>query len=79
MPKKLESYEFPGRRRKGKYPWDDLFDGGVWRVTKEDLDGTKPESFLGSVQQQASRREVKYRSHVEDDGSVVIQALSETS
>jgi hypothetical protein len=73
MAEKIESYEF-GRGR-GKYPWEEWLDGNVWKATAgEDFD-ISAENFKASVYAAATKKRLKARVAVTEDGNVVWQAF----
>lgn len=75
MSEKLDSFP-TSYTKKSKYPWDEWFDGSVWKLTqKDDFPETKPTSFRVTIYTSAKNRGLSVRIHeLDTDGSLVIQA-----
>jgi hypothetical protein len=64
---------FPGKSHRGKYPWDQWFDGQVWLLERgKDFD-IQPYSLRTLAYDQAVKRGIKCRAHL-DGNSVYIKA-----
>lgn len=70
---KLQDYTF-NRATTSRYPWDQLLDGGIYRMSPVDLELTSAKNFRIAAYAQAKRRGLKVRTTVEADGSLVMQA-----
>ena len=71
--------EMPNGRvnpRNSKYPWDELFDGRVWRVDPREEYGVKAKSFADAARNSASRKSISLSVFVDDDGIVFLQAVT---
>lgn len=78
MAEPLSTYEFRGRGRPTRYPWDQWFDGRIWRLTPDDFAGTTPIKFRQAALSAASRRRLPVKTRIEGD-TVVMQATPRPS
>ena len=72
MAEVLEKFSFT----RGRYNWDDWFDGQIWRLEQGEDFEVDPSSFRSTITAAARRYEVSVRTSV-DGGSVVLQAVAE--
>jgi hypothetical protein len=76
--KQLTDFKFMPRTRgrSSSYPWDEWFDGAVWKLTRGvDFPGD-PHSFRTNAYAKARSRGLRLRAQVIDRGdAVVIQAV----
>lgn len=76
MAEVLEEYEFVSHRvGKGSYPWDEWLDGEIRLLVRdEDYRAKKDRNFVTGAQTKASKRGLKLKYDIVEDG-VVIQAV----
>jgi hypothetical protein len=72
MAMKLASYAFI--RGTGKYDWDIWLNGDIWQLEPGEDFTCKPNGLKQQCYGKASKRGLKVRVAVEDDGAVVVQA-----
>lgn len=75
MAERLDGADLPVRRGGApqKYPWDEWFDGSVWRlILGEDFE--EYQLMRVSAYQAARRRGMKCSLRKEQDGNVLLQA-----
>ncbi len=76
MAEVLKTFDFSkAGTRSSKYPWDEWCDGKIRRVVQGKDFESKPTTFRSALHNQASRREMKVRAHVEEK-AVVFQFYS---
>ncbi len=73
MAEVLDNFEW--RKRRGKYPWDQWFDGRIWKVIQgEDFD-VAVNSMRAAIYQNAKNNGLNTKITVsQKDGSVIFQA-----
>ena len=74
MAHRLDSYDFPPGGRSGKYPWDEWFDGHVWRLIGGEDFQTPVRNFRRQAISAAQRRGLKAQTAVKD-GDVILRAF----
>lgn len=69
--------EFPAHRRgvrTSQYPWDEWFDGSVWKLTEGEDFTCKPESLRSSATAAAAAQGLALKTSVDpDDNAVILQ------
>lgn len=75
MPEQLTDFEFTSNAGGGRYDWDTLLDGTIYRLTRGTDFNAKPQSFLTTVRKQADKRNKTVRTQIESDTSLVMQAV----
>lgn len=77
MAKRLD--EFPDERRRGKYPWHEWFDGGVWLLRQGEDFQTSAASMRATAFRAAAAasKQIRTRITTDDDGTeaLVIQVV----
>lgn len=78
--KKLEQYDWQGRGpRSSFYNWDQLFDGGIYKLRERDDINGKVQSFRTTVYAKAKERQLLIRTDIIKDGdnrpAIIIQAF----
>jgi hypothetical protein len=69
----LESYNFRSVGRECTYPYDDWFDGQIWKLTKGFDFECQPNSLRQAFYAAAKRRGIKVQVSILANGDVVIQ------
>lgn len=74
MPHEIEEHNFGRLTRSPKY--DEFLDGKIYVWTEDELAeyGNGAISLRGSLYSAANRRDLKIRSQIREDGSLVVQA-----
>ena len=75
MAERLDDFEWS--RAGKKYPWDQWFNGEVWKLTKGEDFTIRVDSMITSAYQIAKKRGVRVRvRRIEDEQALVLQRLS---
>jgi hypothetical protein len=69
----LESYNFRSVGRECTYPYDDWFDGQIWKLTKGFDFECQPSSLRQAFYAAANRRKIKIHVSMLANGDVVVQ------
>jgi len=77
LPPKQVGKKTARRRRSGKYPWDQWFDGSVWRLTRGEDFTVKPESFRTAALAAAARYDVKLATRRVNNSVILIQVIDD--
>lgn len=73
MAEKLESFRFTGAGKPGRFPWNEWFDGSVWKLTRGvDFEVAIP-SFRSTVCNAARRLGGRARTQAVGEDVLVIQ------
>jgi hypothetical protein len=71
------SKELGQRGRPDMYPWDEWFDGSIWKLTRgEDFDATT-NSMRMMTYKNGERRGIKVKTSIQDENTLLIQAVFE--
>ena len=73
MAKTLPDFDFSPKGRGEAYPWNEWFDGRIYKLVQGEDFETSPLGFRSSIYNAAARHDVKVRTSVVD-GGIVIQA-----
>lgn len=68
-------YDFDAFKRTAKYPYDDWFNGKVWRITRGVDFDIPAKSMQINLYAAASRYDLKLRTRLEGDSALIIQAV----
>lgn len=66
-----------GRSRRGRYDWDNWFDGQAWLLVNGEDFTTEIEAFRSLVHTAAKRRGLVVRTVTTPDGNVAIQVVTD--
>jgi hypothetical protein len=74
----VSAEDWPAGTYDARYPWDEWFDGQMWKLRRgEDFD-VMPSAFRSAISMAASRRRVKVTTRIRED-VVFLQRLDETA
>ncbi len=69
----LESYNFTSSGRKSIYPYDEWFDGQIWKLTKGFDFECQPNSLRQAFYKAANRKGIRIHVSLLANGDVVVQ------
>lgn len=71
-----QALTFPPSVPVEKYPYDDWFDGSIWRLKQYEDFFVSPKAMRNAIYQAAKKRNLKVKSHVpRSDNAVYVQVV----
>lgn len=78
LPPLRERITYPRSSMEEKYPYDDWFDGSVWKLKMYEDFWVDPKSMQSAVYQSAKKRGFKVKTHIPRSADVLyVQAIKQ--
>lgn len=71
MAEKLQEFDFSSTRRGAKYPFDEWFDGSIYKLVAGEDYKVKSPSMRAAIKRQADERKIEIDIKIVDDGIVL--------
>jgi hypothetical protein len=68
-------FDFDNARKNAKYPYEDWFNGKVWKISRPEDFQITPKSMQINLYAAAARYDLRLRTKLEGGDSIIIQAV----